>query len=233
MRFDHPKHLIVPSLLAGALVALLFYVSTADGAGFGSGTRVLAGSPPEGTPSTVETPSIPLPMPDPYGQPAGTLCEEIPRLVLDDGRRERGCGVVAYQGHGAEWWHWQTVLLERENAVLRRKIATLNTGGLPLRRAADHGLRLAAVVYGVPYRNLRAIAECESGVWPLAKNRSSTASGTLQFLDSTWARTPFGRAGFSVFDPFANALAGAWLMDYDRGRLLDGEHSYREWVCQP
>jgi hypothetical protein len=221
--------------LAASIVALAFAPAAQAGA-FG------AGAGPKSAPTTstdvelqaspldLPVPEEPVPQPDPYGV-TDDLCSQIPRLVV--GPRELGCGVVAWDGRGAESWHWQTVLLERELVVLRKRVAEMNTGGLPLRRAADHGLRLAAVVYGVPYRDLRAIAECESGVWPLAKNPSSSASGTLQFLDSTWARTPFGRAGFSVFDPIANALAGAWLMDYDRGELHDGRYSYREWVCQP
>lgn len=93
-----------------------------------------------------------------------------------------------------------------------------------LRRALLHrsssveALRLAAVVYGVSFRLLYRIASCEStGIWvgsgPVsertlaagAKNRSSTARGLGQFLDSTWQETPF--AGFDVDSPYANALA--------------------------
>src|SRR4051794_4835685 len=48
------------------------------------------------------------------------------------------------------------------------------------------------------------VARCESHLNPLAKNRSSTASGLFQFLSSTWARQ--GYPAFSVFDPYLNAM---------------------------
>ena len=57
------------------------------------------------------------------------------------------------------------------------------------------------------------IAVCEAGhpgvlPSPTAKNPTSTASGLGQFIDSTWASTPFAR--FSVFSTYANAMAIAW-----------------------
>jgi soluble lytic murein transglycosylase-like protein len=54
------------------------------------------------------------------------------------------------------------------------------------------------------------VARCESNFNPNAVNRSSAASGLFQFLPSTWAGTPQGKAGRSVFDPTANAQAAAW-----------------------
>jgi soluble lytic murein transglycosylase-like protein len=54
------------------------------------------------------------------------------------------------------------------------------------------------------------VAKCESGYNPNAVNRSSGAAGLFQFLPSSWANTPQGRAGQSVFDPTANANAAAW-----------------------
>jgi len=54
------------------------------------------------------------------------------------------------------------------------------------------------------------VAKCESGYNPLAVNRSSGASGLFQFLPSSWANTPQGKAGQSVFDATANALGAAW-----------------------
>jgi peptidoglycan hydrolase CwlO-like protein len=54
------------------------------------------------------------------------------------------------------------------------------------------------------------VAKCESGYNPLAVNRSSGASGLFQFLPSSWANTPQGKAGQSVFDANANALGAAW-----------------------
>lgn len=44
--------------------------------------------------------------------------------------------------------------------------------------------RLAQVIKDNPL--LRKIAECESGNNPISENKHSTASGTFQFLDSSW-----------------------------------------------
>jgi soluble lytic murein transglycosylase-like protein len=54
------------------------------------------------------------------------------------------------------------------------------------------------------------VAKCESNYNPNAVNRYSGAAGLFQFLPSSWANTPQGRAGQSVFDPTANANAAAW-----------------------
>lgn len=44
-----------------------------------------------------------------------------------------------------------------------------------------------------------------------AVNPRSGASGLAQFLKSTWLTTPQGKAGASVFDPYANIDGAAWL----------------------
>ena len=79
------------------------------------------------------------------------------------------------------------------------------------RASSVEALKLASVVYHVPYSLLYKIASCEStggdGLKADAKNRTSSAAGLGQFLDSTWASTPF--AAFSVYSPYADALAMA------------------------
>jgi peptidoglycan hydrolase CwlO-like protein len=70
-----------------------------------------------------------------------------------------------------------------------------------------------------------AVAKCESGYNPLAVNRSSGASGLFQFLPSSWANTPQGKAGQSVFDANANALGAAWYYNAT-GR------TGRPWSCK-
>jgi len=67
----------------------------------------------------------------------------------------------------------------------------------------------AAVTWGL------AVATCESSDNSSAYN-SSGASGLFQFLPSTFAETPQGQAGDSIWDPVANASAAAWM--YGRGR---------------
>jgi soluble lytic murein transglycosylase-like protein len=65
------------------------------------------------------------------------------------------------------------------------------------------------------------IAKCESGYNPYAQNPSG-ASGLFQFMPSTFANTPPGRAGGSIWDPTANSQAAAWM--YSQGRQ-------GEWEC--
>ena len=65
------------------------------------------------------------------------------------------------------------------------------------------------------------IAKCESGYNPHAVNPSG-ASGLFQFMPSTFAKSPPGRAGGSIWDPVANSQAAAWV--YSQGRQ-------GEWEC--
>jgi len=65
------------------------------------------------------------------------------------------------------------------------------------------------------------VAECiiraESHGNPGAVNPRSGAAGLGQFLPTTWASTPQGRAGLSVFDPVANRAAVNWMLSVGRG----------------
>lgn len=116
-------------------------------------------------------------------------------------------------------------------AALRRQIAATawqrNARLADARRAStfgvQHALRLASALYGVPIGELRSVGSCESHLVATSRNRSSTAAGLFQFLSSTWARA--GLPGFSVFDPYANAIAAA--------RLVSTDGSWREWSCKP
>lgn len=85
----------------------------------------------------------------------------------------------------------------------------------------DNALRVASTTYRVSYWTLRSKAWCESRYNPRARNRSSGAAGLLQFLRSTWATTPYRR--LNPYDPYANALAAAWMHAHGRGG---------EWVCR-
>jgi soluble lytic murein transglycosylase-like protein len=68
---------------------------------------------------------------------------------------------------------------------------------------------------------MRAVSWCESRWNARAVGRGSL--GLFQFLPATWTNTPY-RAR-SIFDPFANALAAAWLVSHDGG--------WFEWTCRP
>lgn len=67
------------------------------------------------------------------------------------------------------------------------------------------------------------MAKCESSYNPNAYNPSG-ASGLFQFMPSTFAGTPQGKAGDSIWDPVASAEAAAWM--YSQGRQA-------EWECNP
>jgi soluble lytic murein transglycosylase-like protein len=118
----------------------------------------------------------------------------------------------------------------RTEGALRRELAKARRARDRLARRAradPHGvqeaLTLAAAVYGVPRSQLARVAWCESRHRPWARNASG-ASGLLQFMPGTYAGTPPGRAGLSVFSPYANALAAAWLVS---------RAGWRPWTCRP
>lgn len=67
----------------------------------------------------------------------------------------------------------------------------------------------AAVAWG------QRVAACESGGSATAQNASG-ATGLFQFMPSTFAATPQGRAGASITDPVASAQAAAWM--YSQGQ---------------
>ena len=74
----------------------------------------------------------------------------------------------------------------------------------------------------VPPSNSRieCIIRVESRGNPNAHNPSG-ASGLGQFLPSTWATTPQGKAGISVYNPAANRAAIAWMINVGRAREFD------------
>lgn len=76
-----------------------------------------------------------------------------------------------------------------------------------------------------PVSPYSARADCivsrESNWNPNAVNPRSGAAGLGQFLRSTWMTTPQGKAGLSVFDPWANHAAVCWMLS--QGRALEFE----------
>ena len=102
-----------------------------------------------------------------------------------------------YRGRTAAQWY-KAWLLERRR--LQKLVAH--------HPSVTEAISLAAAVYGNGSTLWRR-ARCESHLWPYAHNPSG-ASGLFQFLPSTWRSTPFGR--FSVWSPYANALAAGWMM---------------------
>ena len=89
-----------------------------------------------------------------------------------------------------------------------------STGRFTKREQAEAHIQAGAksVVISAPAKGAPAfvMGVNESNYNPQAFNASSGASGLFQFLPSTWANTPQGKAGMSVFDATANAQAAAW-----------------------
>jgi hypothetical protein len=111
---------------------------------------------------------------------------------------------------------------EHRRYLAARRRARQLTRTLQHRPGVAEALNLACVVYG-SCDTLWRRARCETGgtFSPRAYNASSRASGLLQFLPATWRSTPFGR--FSVWSPYANALAAGWMITHGRGG---------EWECR-
>jgi hypothetical protein len=117
---------------------------------------------------------------------------------------------------------------ERDKA--RRNVRRQYVGKVRVRRELTRAMQsypsmpriieVAATAYGQSATTLLRKAECESGLWPFARNPSG-ASGLFQFLPSTWDSTPFRR--HSIWDPWAQALAASWMHSHLRGG---------EWVCR-
>lgn len=100
--------------------------------------------------------------------------------------------------------------LAKERAVWREREAAYRARLQERVRRPDvqEALALASFIYRVPKPLLERLAWCESRMNPRAYNPSG-ASGLLQFMPQTWRGNYYGRAGFSVWSPYANALGAA------------------------
>ena len=81
---------------------------------------------------------------------------------------------------------------------------------------------------GVDPQLALAIAQCESGLTPSAKNRHSSASGVFQFIKGTWKDTT-KRLGWhgevDVFDGHLNVIAGIYVLREDGTRPWESSRS--------
>lgn len=143
-------------------------------------------------------------------------------VVVTTAMAERSAPNVAptYQGKSAEWW--------AKRAVQNRKNS--NARGVTIRRlkksvahspTIEECVKLATIAYP-DFTESRAWQIIYHESWTsgkqFAKNKSSTASGLYQFLTSTFASTPYGRAGMSIWSPCASSLAAGWMHEVGRGR---------------
>jgi hypothetical protein len=104
-----------------------------------------------------------------------------------------------------------SVRLERSRNQLRRALLA--------RPSVSEAINLAGATYGFT-ATLWSKARCESHLYAGAHNASG-ASGLFQFLPGTFASTPYAR--FSIWSPYANAMAAGWMHAHGRGG---------EWVCR-
>ena len=84
-----------------------------------------------------------------------------------------------------------------------------------------HAIQLASAIWHVPQSQLVAVGSCESHLYPLATN--GQYRGVFQ-EGPMFERGPFGQAGFSVFDPYANVFTAAYTV---------ARQGWRQWECSP
>lgn len=131
-----------------------------------------------------------------------------------------------YQGWTARKWAAHTARARRDaneqhkDSEARGRTIHRLQGDLERRFQPDvtTALAIARIVYGV---DQTARAKCESHFNPYAVEGHGPL-GLLQFKPSTWATTPY--AGLSIWDPYAQALAGGWMV------AKAGRSS--EWACR-
>jgi hypothetical protein len=150
--------------------------------------------------------------------------------VLGDVHAHRtiGYGQIRYDGAGPERWARRARVARRRVVELRAEVAALHQDLRRERRVVLHdpnvveAINLACATYPGYCATLWRKARCETGGTfdPHAAN-SSGASGLFQFMPSTWASTPYGV--FSIWSPYANALAAGWMHEHGRGS---------EWACR-
>lgn len=104
----------------------------------------------------------------------------------------------------------QAAEIRRENRRLRRALAHDPT--------VAEALTIASVVYGIPRRSLSTAAWCESRHRPDARN--GIYRGLFQ-QGPMFEATPFGRAGLSVWSPYAAALSAAYTVRAQGWRQWD------------
>ena len=134
------------------------------------------------------------------------------------------------QGKDIRWWAARTVANRKEANQQRRNSEARGRTIKRLKRelrvrwapTTDYAYRLAAAAYGVSSSEMRSIGYCESKHYPFARN--GQYRGVMQ-EGPMFERGPFGRAGFSVWDPIANVMTAA------AARVADG--SWRQWACKP
>jgi len=89
------------------------------------------------------------------------------------------------------------------------------------RPSVQEALSVASVAYGVPRSELSSVAWCES------THRATARNGRYRGLfqqGPMFEATPYGRAGLSVWSPYAAALSTAYVVS---------QQGWRQWECKP
>lgn len=160
-----------------------------------------------------------------------TAQAEGPRPDPAPMKRVVGYGQVRYGGLGPERWAQRWRIERRRTLALEVRVAALTATLRSTRRVLRQSphvveaVNLACATYGY-CSTLWRKAGCETrGTFdPRSWNPTSVggehASGLFQFLPSTFDSTPYAR--FSIWSPYANALAAGWMHVHGRGG---------EWAC--
>lgn len=142
---------------------------------------------------------------------------------------------ATYQGRTAEAWAkaahgWQAAARARsgERDWLQKRLTLRVLQVKQLRRVkaapvkdVQYAIRLAATTYGVSETAMHRVASCESGHSSTAVNgqyRGVYQEGPM------FERGKYGRAGFSVWDPVANAMTAAETVAHE---------GWSQWSCKP
>ncbi len=108
----------------------------------------------------------------------------------------------------AAWAHERRGLLIRARAAMHTP-------------SVQEALTIASVAYGVPRGELSRVAWCESTHRPWARNgpyRGLFQEGPM------FEQGPYGRAGLSVWSPYAAAMTAAYTVSRE---------GWRQWQCAP
>jgi hypothetical protein len=142
------------------------------------------------------------------------------------GERVVGYGQIRYAGAGPERWAMRYRHARAELVDVRARLVDVRRRLRVERRVLLHAptvreaIDLAAATYGFASTLWRK-AGCETGgTFSPSAHNSSGASGLFQFMPKTWNTTPY--SAFSVWSPYANALAAGWMHAHGRGG---------EWSC--
>ena len=131
-------------------------------------------------------------------------------------------------GKSIHQWHQIAVKrrVERDRARSKAGDAIRETRRLRVLAAKNshsvsYAIHLAATAYGVSETQMHRVASCESGHSATAVN--GRYRGVFQ-EGPMFEGGPFGRAGFSVWDPLANAMMAAYTVSRE---------GWSQWSCKP